>query len=432
MGKENLSDLEQVVINSLLHHLEDDLLKRAWGDDVPPNKAAVVKTAKEMCDWERWQALIAKASLLACGRDEEKKGECPHMPLTSIFSSLSLKELKETEVYEQQIGVFMPQESDDLLSLTLSEKPVYPIIREQEKAFEERLERRHYEGLCIELLKELKELIDKRQLFMNSCVVLMMHYTSFIPHETLISPLPKIGLPDISLFDHLWLTAAFSSCLYNLAAQRHEGKVPTEVDWEREKGKYLLVVGDFSGVQDFLFSISSRGALKSLRARSFFLELLALHISELIVRKLNLSPLNVLYATGGRFTILAPYTEEASDFDGITGALPQIRREINDYLVNAHDARLYLVMKWFPYLEDRHFLHPEWLLRGMGDILGAIKIEKSRKYEYEHHEPRFRALLEPWEARASEPKLKKGTIWECIRCNGKYPRRYIKVSIPKR
>jgi CRISPR-associated protein Csm1 len=260
----------------------------------------------------------------------------------------------------------------------------------------------------------------------------MMHYTSFIPHETLISPLPKIGLPDISLFDHLWLTAAFSSCLYNLAAQRHEGKVPTEVDWEREKGKYLLVVGDFSGVQDFLFSISSRGALKSLRARSFFLELLALHISELIVRKLNLSPLNVLYATGGRFTILAPYTEEASDFDGITGALPQIRREINDYLVNAHDARLYLVMKWFPYLEDRHFLHPEWLLRGMGDILGAIKIEKSRKYEYEHHEPRFRALLEPWEARASEPKLKKGTIWECIRCNGKYPRRYIKVSIPKR
>ena len=40
----------------------------------------------------------------------------------------------------------------------------------------------------------------------------------------------------------------------------------------------LLVSGDFSGIQDTVYTISSKGALKSLRARSFMLELLTEHI----------------------------------------------------------------------------------------------------------------------------------------------------------
>jgi hypothetical protein len=43
---------------------------------------------------------------------------------------------------------------------------------------------------------------------------------------------------------------------------------------EDKENPYLLVSGDLSGIQATVYSISSKGALKSLRARSFMLELL--------------------------------------------------------------------------------------------------------------------------------------------------------------
>ena len=43
---------------------------------------------------------------------------------------------------------------------------------------------------------------------------------------------------------------------------------------------FLLYSLDLSGIQDFIYTITSDGALKALRARSFYLELLTEHLVD--------------------------------------------------------------------------------------------------------------------------------------------------------
>ena len=89
----------------------------------------------------------------------------------------------------------------------------------------------------------------------------------------------------------------------------------------------LFVSGDFSGIQDTVYTISSKGALKSLRARSFMLELLTEHIVYEILQIAGIdmhSPENyhikmmpasdsiqtgVIYSGGGAFALILQNTE---------------------------------------------------------------------------------------------------------------------------
>lgn len=68
----------------------------------------------------------------------------------------------------------------------------------------------------------------------------------------------SVGEADVALFDLVKTTAAIA------AATNH---TPTT--------ELSLIAGDLSGIQKFIYTISSDGALKSLRARSFYLELVS-------------------------------------------------------------------------------------------------------------------------------------------------------------
>jgi CRISPR-associated protein Csm1 len=68
----------------------------------------------------------------------------------------------------------------------------------------------------------------------------------------------------------------------------------------------LLIGGDLSGIQRFLYAISSEGAAKSLRGRSAYLALLADAAVEFLLRELDLPPTQVVYRSGGHFYLLAP------------------------------------------------------------------------------------------------------------------------------
>lgn len=67
-----------------------------------------------------------------------------------------------------------------------------------------------------------------------------------------------------------------------------------------------LVAGDLSGVQAFLYTRSDEGALRDLRARSFFLDLLVEDIQAELLERLDLSPACGVYVGGGRLYVLAP------------------------------------------------------------------------------------------------------------------------------
>ncbi len=98
------------------------------------------------------------------------------------------------------------------------------------------------------------------------------------------------------LFDHMRVNAAISACL---ALDASSGKVD-----EISDPVCLLVWGDISGLQKFIYRLASEGAAKSLRARSFYVQLLSEALADAILLELGLPMTNMIYVGGGGFQML--------------------------------------------------------------------------------------------------------------------------------
>jgi CRISPR-associated protein Csm1 len=111
---------------------------------------------------------------------------------------------------------------------------------------------------------------------------------------------------DVALFDHLKLTSAIAACLYRYhEADLMADRVKEAIDEER----FCLLVGDLSGIQDYIFDITTIGAggvARRLRARSFFMSLLSDGVSHLIADRLEVPLGDVIMASGGKFYLLVP------------------------------------------------------------------------------------------------------------------------------
>ena len=141
-----------------------------------------------------------------------------------------------------------------------------------------------------------------------------------------------------TLYRHLSLTAAHATCLIDYCG--------SDLTIERLKRladneqAFMFVRGDFSGIQDFVYSTGSQKALKNIRARAFFLQLLTEHVVSLLLDRLHLPFTNVLYSAGGSFGLLVPNTKDAVE------VLKVARREINDTFLDRYGTKLYLGLGW--------------------------------------------------------------------------------------
>lgn len=171
--------------------------------------------------------------------------------------------------------------------------------------------------------------------YVNSLLELTEAYLSYIPSSTYLSE-----VADISLFDHSKITAALAACiaLYLESQQRADYYLElfkNRRDFYREKAFCLLSI-DISGIQQFIYTISSKGALKGLRARSFYLELLLENLADEILCACSLYRTNLLYTGGGHAYILLPHTAEARKKSG------EAIRNINSKLIEYFGARLFV------------------------------------------------------------------------------------------
>ena len=133
--------------------------------------------------------------------------------------------------------------------------------------------------------------------YLNSLLAVMEANLSYMPSST-----SNEELSDISLFDHVKLTAAISSCIYDYLNENHLS-YKTELFDKKDfydRNAFLLCSMDISGIQSFIYTISSKNALKTLRARSFYLEIMMEHIIDLLLDRLQLSRANLLYSGGGK------------------------------------------------------------------------------------------------------------------------------------
>ncbi len=132
----------------------------------------------------------------------------------------------------------------------------------------------------------------------------------------------SFGESDVALIDMARTTAAVAAAIAN-------NSNATELS---------LVAGDLSGIQNFIYTISSDGALKSLRARSFYLELVTEEVVQQLLAELKFPRTNVIYAGGGNLYILAAGTEETKK------AVQKVRQLFNKWLLDKFQGKVFLAL----------------------------------------------------------------------------------------
>lgn len=159
-----------------------------------------------------------------------------------------------------------------------------------------------WEGLQM----SLAELQPEESSVIPALLTALERWTSDFPDEV------RAGSEtDLSLYDRRRTAAAFGSCLSEYLLDREDSTFQ-EAALRKEK-TFLLYTAGFSGIQKFIYTVSTDGALKSLRSRSFFLELLMEHYVDELLAACQLSRVNLLFHGGGQCHLLLPKTEAVEE-----------------------------------------------------------------------------------------------------------------------
>lgn len=177
--------------------------------------------------------------------------------------------------------------------------------------------------------------LDYNQDYINSLLEVLEANLSYVPSST-----AKHEVADISLFDHMKITAAVASCilryLQELGRENYQEVLYQESTKFYEKDAFLLYSMDVSGIQDYIYTVNSKNALKTLRARSFYLEIMMEHMIDSLLEKLHLSRANLIYSGGGHCYILVANTEKTRQI------LEQYQKDTNDWLMSQYRTALYV------------------------------------------------------------------------------------------
>ena len=275
--------------------------------------------------------IVYEADNLASGeREEYDENIDPDilLPLSSIFQNVSLNgNRKPEERSDPWVYKIQPFGNDLIFPVRLSE---YSDNRKE-----------HYQNLLKAFEEELKSFTAKELRNPDILLNILHKFTLFVPSYTYYSLESKLPT-DISLFHHLKTTAAIASAMFLWHMEKY-GKLDESEILNREKEKYLLVGGDISGIQSFIYSIKSFKALKNLRGRSFYLQLLVRHVVNRILDELKLFRVSVIYEGGGGFAMLLPNTET------VINKLDNISNGINKWLFDQFEATLSFNIGYLPF-----------------------------------------------------------------------------------
>ena len=255
------------------------------------------------------------------------------------------------------------------LSFQDNSNEIFPKLKNQVKDEIQANFTRNWDGFK-ERFQEFFKYTDDKSRFEFLFSLLKTHF-KFIPSAAYYVE------PDISLFDHSKMVCAFSVALYNFFLKNEAsedaiveklnimGNVLKELYLQGElrlkddsnKMKILqetkcfsLIHGDFSGIQDFIHSVSSKHAMKTLKGRSFFLSMLTEALARYSVKQLDLTIANIIYAGGGHFYIISQNSENLST------QLREISKKANALFLERFNATLYLALDHLPLsLEDITF-----------------------------------------------------------------------------
>ncbi|MGD0277355.1 MAG: type III-A CRISPR-associated protein Cas10/Csm1 [Syntrophales bacterium] len=226
-----------------------------------------------------------------------------------------------------------------------------------------------YEALFDNFLEAVKKLDASLPFtfYLDSLISIMERYTWCIPSSSYET------LPDISLFDHAVTTASIAQGLYLFHNEKKT--VPRWTDGEE---KFLLLGGDLSGIQSYIFGIShnsGRGVSKIFRARSFYLHALVRSVLISIQRRFGLMPVCRILDAGGKFILLLPR------IPSIEEQLPIIEGEIQNWFRRKYKGLLTLNLTWETLLTQSDFMMTKFQskLDQVNETIDTAKLTKLKR-----------------------------------------------------
>lgn len=215
----------------------------------------------------------------------------------------------------------------------ISPEPQNGTLRMPESYKSIEMGRQQYQTICNQLQAGM-DVITADSAGVNDLLSLLEQWTSTIPAP---------GQEDISLFDQSKTAGALAACIsgYELIlpedARQTLWSDPEKVYAEK---MFLLYSADFSGIQNFIYTVSTTNALRSLRSRSFFLELLLEHFLDELLEGCGVTRANLLYSGGGHCYLLLPNTPQ------VIQTIQFWTETFNDWLTDQFGPLLYLADGW--------------------------------------------------------------------------------------
>lgn len=251
-------------------------------------------------------------------KDGDEAGFDPTLPLSPVFNVMNGNHGKK--YYSPLTNI------QDEVNFPLDEKKEF--------------NRSSYSAILNDITTNLKG-IKTSDSYINSLLEVLEARLSFVPSST-----NKGELCDVSLFDHSKLTAAFAICLkYYLdnKKENYKERLFNQGDLSIYSEKcFILSSLDVSGIQSFIYTITSENALKTLRARSFYLDIMMEHLVDELLSREGLSRANLMYCGGGHAYIILPNTESAQKvFD-------EFLKELNTWFIDEYKNALFIAGAYEP------------------------------------------------------------------------------------
>lgn len=189
----------------------------------------------------------------------------------------------------------------------LSATSIFP-TKEKEKG--------SYQDLWLSFVEDAKKLTTKN-LLLDGFDTLWQNISHAVP---------MFGHKDVSLYDHSKIMAALSVALFAW----HKNNPEINVENTKKQEKFLIIQGDFFGIQKFIFatgSQSNKGAAKLLRGRSFQVSLFSELAALSVLKACNLPASSQILNAAGKFMIIAPNN------DDVKNTIKEVKQEINAWFL---------------------------------------------------------------------------------------------------
>lgn len=332
----------------------DKYVPTAWRG--PVNSAAARHHRPE---GEMAQALTLADFLSAGERVETKSDEPAKQPrqLLSVFCSIT------ADGKQAPKDVYWPLSRLELQQPPMK-KALFPDLPKPEYEVDQAYSSL-WEAFCQdadELRKNQGEGTDLAA-YLESMQLLLQRYTWAIPSAY------YHNRPDISLYDHGRITGALASILFSSGWTEAQLKAIAQAPEKADTPLVILIGCDLSGIQDFLYTLTARGAASALRGRSFYLQILNEVIGRYLLDQLNLPMTNLIYNSGGNFYLLARVGDEKR--------LENIRQYISRSLLYHHRGDLYLATATLQLIGKDFFngeISNRW--RQLNEILQQAKLKR--------------------------------------------------------